>query len=74
MVADPESCRLMGERALARIKQWPFEEDVAALRAALNYLTGLPLQPHERRAIVINGNLRWPCIDLAKAYPNAVYA
>jgi len=56
MVADPESCRLMGQRALTRVKQWSFEEDVAGLRAALNYVTGLPLQPHARETIMVSGN------------------
>jgi glycosyltransferase involved in cell wall biosynthesis len=37
----------MGRRSLERINQWSFEEDIHGLRAALNYVVGLPLSPME---------------------------
>lgn len=40
VLATPETSAQMGQRGLARINQWSFEEDIQALRHAIAYTTG----------------------------------
>ena len=40
VLRDPETAAAMGQRGLARISQWSFEQDVAGLRQALAQVTG----------------------------------
>ena len=39
ILEDPATARGMGERALARIGRWSFEQDICGLRAALAHVT-----------------------------------
>jgi glycosyltransferase involved in cell wall biosynthesis len=39
VLAGPETAELMGQRALARIGTWSFEEDIVALRKAIAHVT-----------------------------------
>jgi glycosyltransferase involved in cell wall biosynthesis len=39
VLATPETAVLMGERALAKIETWDFEEDVRGLRRAIAQVT-----------------------------------
>lgn len=39
VLATPETAAAMGERALARINQWGFAEDLAGLKEAITYVT-----------------------------------
>jgi glycosyltransferase involved in cell wall biosynthesis len=41
LLSDLAACRRMGQRALADINKWSFEEDVRGLRQALHFVTGL---------------------------------
>jgi len=40
IVEDPEAASAMGQRALARVRRWNYEEDVRGLRQALATVTG----------------------------------
>ena len=42
VLATPETAAAMGERALARINRWSFEEDIVGLKRALTHLTRGP--------------------------------
>jgi glycosyltransferase involved in cell wall biosynthesis len=41
MLSDLDACREMGQRGLADINKWSFEEDIRGLRQALHFVTGL---------------------------------
>ena len=51
--ARPEAAREMGLRALGRINQWGFEQDVAGLKAALAHVTRLHPSPQSASATSI---------------------
>lgn len=56
VLASPETAAAMGERALERISQWGFNEDIAGLKQALAYVTRGPRTMDSRTAVQHEGN------------------